>query len=72
MKQERKQEGYWISIGSGFGIMLGLLIGIPFDNSAIGLIIGAVIGLIVGAFILLGMMRDLRKGDHDEWSGWED
>ncbi len=26
---------------------------------------------IIGAFILgLGMLRDLRKGDHDDWPGW--
>ena len=48
MKKEKRQEGYWLSIGSGFGIMFGLLIGIPFDNSAVGLLIGIIIGLIVG------------------------
>jgi ubiquinone biosynthesis protein len=37
------------------------------ETSALG-----IIGIIVGAIILLGMMKDLRKGDHDEWSGWED
>ncbi len=37
------------------------------NSSALG-----IIGLIVGVIVLLGMLRDLRKGDHDEWSGWED
>lgn len=37
------------------------------QSSALG-----IIGLIVGGIILLGMMKDLRKGDHDEWAGWED
>lgn len=32
----------------------------------------AIIGIIISAFILLGMLKDLRKGDHDEWSGWKD
>ena len=48
MKQQKRQEGYWISIGSGFGIILGLLIGIHLDNSAIGLIIGILIGGVFG------------------------
>jgi len=47
-QQQRYQEGHWLSIGSGFGIMFGLLIGIPFDNSAISLLVGVVIGLIFG------------------------
>lgn len=37
------------------------------DTSALG-----IIGLVLSGIILLGMMKDLRKGDHDEWSGWED
>ncbi len=37
------------------------------ETSAFG-----VIGLITGAIILIGMLRDLRKGDHDEWNGWDD
>ena len=48
MKHERKQEGYWLSIGSGFGIIFGLLLGIPFDNNPLSLLIGIVIGLIFG------------------------
>jgi len=31
-----------------------------------------IVGFILGGIILLGMMRDFRKGDHDEWVGWED
>lgn len=37
------------------------------QTSALG-----IIGLIVGAVILIGMLKDLRKGDHDEWSGWQE
>jgi ubiquinone biosynthesis protein len=35
--------------------------------SAFG-IIGLTLSLILG----YGMMRDLRKGDHDDWQGWEE
>jgi ubiquinone biosynthesis protein len=31
-----------------------------------------VIGSIISGILSLGMMRDLRKGDHDNWSGWKD
>ncbi len=31
-----------------------------------------ILGLIIGGVVLLGMLKDLRKGDHDDWSGWED
>jgi ubiquinone biosynthesis protein len=31
-----------------------------------------VIGLIIGGILSLGLMRDLRRGDHDNWSGWKD
>jgi len=37
------------------------------NSSAFG-----VVGLIVSGIILFGMMRDLRKGDHDDWSGWDE
>lgn len=37
------------------------------NTSALG-----IIGLIIGGIVLLGMMKDLRKGDHDDWSGWDD
>lgn len=37
------------------------------DTSALG-----IIGLIIGGIVLLGMMKDLRQGDHDAWSGWDD
>jgi ubiquinone biosynthesis protein len=37
------------------------------ETSALG-----IIGLITGGIVLVGMMQDLRKGDHDDWSGWED
>lgn len=29
-----------------------------------------VIGLILSGILGLGMLRDLRRGDHDEWTGW--
>lgn len=29
-----------------------------------------VIGLIIASIIGLGMLKDLRKGDHDDWGGW--
>jgi ubiquinone biosynthesis protein len=29
-----------------------------------------VIGLILAGALGLGMLKDLRRGDHDEWSGW--
>lgn len=31
-----------------------------------------IIGFIIGGFILIGTLQDLRKGDHDDWKGWED
>lgn len=31
-----------------------------------------VIGVIISAIIAWGMLRDLRKGDHDDWNGWKD
>jgi ubiquinone biosynthesis protein len=37
------------------------------NSSALG-----VIGLTIAGLIGLGMIKDLRKGDHDEWAGWED
>ena len=37
------------------------------ESSAMG-----VIGLIIAGLIGLGMLRDLRRGDHDEWSGWSE
>lgn len=36
-------------------------------TSAIG-----IVGLVISGIVLLGMMRDLRKGDHDDWKGWEE
>ncbi len=29
-------------------------------------------GLITGGIVLIGMLKDLRKGDHDDWKGWEE
>jgi ubiquinone biosynthesis protein len=29
-------------------------------------------GFILAGLIGLGMLRDLRRGDHDEWNGWKD
>lgn len=37
------------------------------DTSAFG-----IVGLITGGIVLIGMIKDLRKGDHDDWKGWED
>jgi len=31
-----------------------------------------VIGFILASLISLGMLRDLRRGDHDNWQGWKD
>ena len=31
-----------------------------------------IIGIIVAAIVFLGMMKDLRRGDHDDWAGWDD
>ena len=31
-----------------------------------------IIGLIISFIIAFGMLKDLRKGDHDNWSGWKD
>jgi ubiquinone biosynthesis protein len=36
-------------------------------TSAFGIVFYIIAGLIG-----LGMLRDLRKGDHDDWQGWED
>lgn len=37
------------------------------NTSAIG-----IVGLVVSGIVLIGMLRDLRKGDHDDWNGWEE
>jgi ubiquinone biosynthesis protein len=37
------------------------------ETSAFG-----IIGLIISGMVLFGMLQDLRKGDHDEWEGWEE
>lgn len=37
------------------------------ETSAFG-----IVGLIAGAVILIGTLRDVRKGDHDDWKGWEE
>lgn len=37
------------------------------DSSAAG-----IIGFIIAGILALGMIRDLRKGDHDSWPGWRD
>ncbi len=29
-------------------------------------------GFILAALLAIGMIKDFRKGDHDEWSGWEE
>lgn len=31
-----------------------------------------VIGIIIAAYLGFGMLRDLKKGDHDNWKGWEE
>jgi ubiquinone biosynthesis protein len=31
-----------------------------------------VIGVIAAVYLALRMLRDLRKGDHDDWSGWDE
>src|SRR5690606_16094816 len=30
----------------------------------------SIIGFILAGLIMLGMLRDIRKGDHDPWKGW--
>jgi ubiquinone biosynthesis protein len=37
------------------------------QSSALG-----VIGFVVAGIIGLGMLRDLRRGDHDDWNGWKE
>lgn len=31
-----------------------------------------IVGLIVAGLVGLGLLNDLRQGDHDKWSGWKD
>lgn len=31
-----------------------------------------VIGMIMALIIIFGMLRDIRKGDHDDWEGWKE
>ncbi|MFN9113069.1 MAG: hypothetical protein ACK5XN_23620, partial [Bacteroidota bacterium] len=31
-----------------------------------------VIGIMLAAYLGFGMLRDVFKGDHDEWKGWKD
>lgn len=31
-----------------------------------------VIGIIISVVLALGLLKDLRKGDHDSWPGWKD
>jgi hypothetical protein len=32
----------------------------------------SVIGIIAAVILAFGMWKDFRKGDHDDWKGWED
>lgn len=36
------------------------------DYSAFG-----IVGIIIASLLTLGMLRDIWKGDHDDWKGWE-
>lgn len=36
------------------------------ESSALG-----ITGFIITAIVALGMLRDFRKGDHDDWKGWD-
>jgi ubiquinone biosynthesis protein len=29
-------------------------------------------GMALSVFLTYGMLRDLRKGDHDDWKGWDE
>ena len=29
------------------------------------------VGLIIAGIIILGMLRNIWKGDHDDWKGWQ-
>lgn len=31
-----------------------------------------IIGIIIASLLGLGMLKDLRRGDHDDWQGWKD
>jgi len=31
-----------------------------------------IIGFIIGGLLCMGLVKDLRKGDHDEWKGWKE
>ena len=37
------------------------------QNSSIG-----IVGMILAGIIGLSMLKDLRRGDHDDWNGWKD
>lgn len=37
------------------------------DSSALG-----VIGLIMAGLLMISMIRDIMRGDHDNWKGWQD
>ena len=30
-----------------------------------------IVGLIIAGIIILGMLRNIWKGDHDDWKGWQ-
>jgi ubiquinone biosynthesis protein len=37
-----------------------------------GISVLGIIGLILASILTYGMLKDLRKGDHDNWKGWEE
>ena len=57
-------------------ILSGLLIGSAMfiirdvDPKWMGIPVYAIGGIIASILLGLGMLRDLRKGDHDDWPGW--
>ena len=56
------------------GLMVGgvLLIVNKIEPFYRGVSVYGIIGVIIAGILGYGMWRDLRKGDHDDWKGWEE
>jgi ubiquinone biosynthesis protein len=56
------------------GLMIGgvLLIVNKIEPFYKGISVYGIIGVIIAGILGYGMWRDVRKGDHDDWKGWEE
>lgn len=49
VENEKQPRGYWISIGMSIGTGFGVALGLVIDNLALGIALGAGFGIVIGA-----------------------